>query len=133
MGAPATPRLAVDLIIRVDDGIVLVRRAHEPVGWALPGGFVEVGETLEEAALREAREETGLEVTLRRQVHAYSDPERDPRGHVVSVVFEAHATGEPRGGSDAGEARVWPTERLGEAAPVFDHPEILHDYLTGRY
>lgn len=133
MGAPETPRLTVDVIIRVGEGIVLVRRAQEPTGWALPGGFVDVGETLEAAAVREAREETGLEVALRRQVHAYSDPDRDPRGHTVTVVFEGTARGEPRGASDAAEAALFPRDRLPLAELVFDHADILRDWLQGRY
>lgn len=133
MATPETPRLTVDVIVRVDGGIVLVRRAHAPVGWALPGGFVDVGETLEEAAVRETREETGLQVTLRRQVHAYSDPQRDPRGHTVTVVFEGDARGRPRAASDAAEARVFEPHDLPVEELVFDHATILQDYLDGRY
>jgi 8-oxo-dGTP diphosphatase len=112
---------------------VLVERKHEPTGWALPGGFVDVGETVEAAAVREAREETGLEVRLLEQLRAYSDPRRDPRGHTVSVVFLAAADGEPRGGDDAAQARPFGWDALPPL--VFDHPEILGDarryLLTG--
>ena len=130
---PSGPRLTVDVIIRTaDGGVVLVRRKHPPLGWALPGGFVEYGETLEEAAMREAEEETGLSVALRRQFHAYSSPARDPRGHTVTVVFEADAEGDPTGGSDAVEARAFAQSELPDAL-VFDHSQILADYLTDRY
>lgn len=129
------PALTCDIIIQLDgdpDRIVLVRRRNVPHGWALPGGFVDLGETVEAAAVREAREETGLEVELIRQFHAYSDPGRDPRGHTVSVVFVARAWGTPRGDDDAAEARAF---RRGElpADIVFDHRDILADYFNGRY
>ena len=131
-GPPTTPLLTVDVIIRMpDDGVVLVRRRNRPQGWALPGGFVDVGETLEEAAVREAREETGLEVELEGQFHAYSDPGRDPRGHTVSMVFLGRAAGGPRGASDAAEARAFPLEELPEPL-VFDHADILEDYRRHR-
>ncbi|HEY5999895.1 MAG TPA: NUDIX hydrolase [bacterium] len=125
------PVPTVDLIVRVGPGIVLVRRRFPPLGWALPGGFVDAGESLEEAAVREALEETGLAVRLGRQFHTYSDPSRDPRRHTLSTVFLADADGEPRGGDDAAEARVFP---VGELPPlVFDHAQIIADYLAGRY
>ena len=125
------PVPTVDVIIRAGGGIVLVRRKHPPLGWALPGGFVDVGETLEAAAVREALEETGLVVRLKRQFHAYSDPARDPRQHTISTVFLADADGSPRGGDDAAEARVFPAEAL--PALVFDHAQIIADYLDGRH
>ncbi|MFH0946611.1 MAG: NUDIX hydrolase [Planctomycetota bacterium] len=128
---PVTPRLTVDLIIELGSGVVLVERKHAPLGWALPGGFVDVGETLEAAAMREAKEETSLDVTLVRQFHAYSDPSRDPRGHTVSMVFIGRAEGTPRGGDDARVARVFALDELPELA--FDHSSILADYLAGRY
>ncbi len=125
------PVPTVDLIIRAGGGIVLVRRRNPPLGWALPGGFVDAGETLEAAAAREALEETGLVVRLGRQFHTYSDPARDPRRHTISTVFLAEAAGEPRGGDDAAEARVFP---LGELpALVFDHAQIVADFLAERY
>ena len=121
----------VDLIIRLGGGIVLVRRKHPPLGWALPGGFVDAGETLEAAAAREALEETGLVVRLGRQFHTYSDPARDPRRHTISTVFIADADGDPCGGDDAAEARVF---AAGELPPLaFDHAQILADYLSGRH
>jgi len=124
------PIPTVDVIIRAGGGIVLVRRKYPPLGWALPGGFVDAGETLEAAAVREAREETGLAVRLVRQFHTYSDPARDPRRHTISTVFLADAEGEPRGGDDAAEARVFPAEELPPL--VFDHAKILADYFSGR-
>ncbi len=123
------PRLTVDVIVETIGGIVLVRRRHPPRGWALPGGFVDWGETLEGAAAREALEETGLALIDLRQFHAYSDPARDPRGHTVTMVFTARSVGEPHGGDDAVEARAFPPEAL-PADIVFDHRRILDDYLT---
>ena len=132
---PVTPRLTCDIIILPagsGDSVVLVRRRYPPLGWALPGGFVDVGETVEAAAVREALEETGLQVGLKRQFHTYSDPARDPRGHTVSVVFLGTADGEPQGGDDAAEARAFPLDDLPEDM-VFDHRAILQDYRDGRY
>ena len=125
------PVPTVDVIIRLGGGIVLVKRKFPPPGWALPGGFVDAGESLETAAAREALEETGLVVRLERQFHSYSDPARDPRRHTISTVFLADAAGVPRGGDDAAEARVFPARDLPPLA--FDHAQIIADYLAGRY
>lgn len=126
------PALTVDVIIELDGGIVLIERRNPPHGWALPGGFVEYGETVEEAAVREAREETGLEVELVRQFHTYSDPARDPRQHTVAVVFIGRAVGSPQAASDAAAARVFAEGDLpGDLA--FDHAAILDDYINQRY
>jgi 8-oxo-dGTP diphosphatase len=112
--------------------VVLIERKNPPPGWALPGGFVDAGETVEDAAVREAAEETGLEVELVRQFHVYSDPSRDPRGHTVSVVFVGRARGSPEAASDAAEAGVFTAASLPERI-AFDHAEILADYFSGRY
>lgn len=131
------PAVTVDIIIEVEGadgrpGLVLIRRRNPPYGWALPGGFVDYGESLESAAVREAREETSLEVELVRQFHTYSNPGRDPRGHSISTVFIARASGEPRGADDATEARLFAPDGL-PWDMAFDHGEIIADYRAGRY
>ena len=128
------PLPTVDVIIEVGGpggtpGIVLVKRKNPPFGWALPGGFVEYGESLEQAAVREAREETSLRVDLLGQLHTYSDPGRDPRGHTVSTVFLARARGRPRAADDAREARLFDPARVAVEL-AFDHRRILDDYLA---
>ncbi|MBC7110388.1 MAG: 8-oxo-dGTP diphosphatase [Archaeoglobi archaeon] len=124
------PLLAVDGVLIEEGRVLLVRRLKEPFKgmWALPGGFVEVGETVEDAVKREVREETGLEVEVEKLVGVYSDPERDPRGHVVSVAFLLRRTGgELSAGDDAERVAFHPLERLPELA--FDHERILRDAL----
>nr|WP_326491573.1 NUDIX hydrolase [Desulfolithobacter dissulfuricans] len=125
------PVPTVDIIIETGEGIVLIERGNPPFGWALPGGFVDYGESFEEAAIREAKEETGLEVVLVRQFHTYSDPKRDPRQHTASTVFIATADGTPRGGDDARQAKIFTRDRLPPL--VFDHGQILSDYFSNRY
>lgn len=121
------PAPVVDIIIEVKQQIVLIERRFEPFGWAIPGGFVEYGETVEQAAIREAREETHLEVNLMHLLGVYSDPKRDSRQHTISVTFVASASGRPVGGDDARHAGLFDPERLPETL-VFDHDHILEDY-----
>jgi 8-oxo-dGTP diphosphatase len=134
MNKPVTPLLTVDIIIEMQDRpgrpIVLIERRHPPAGWALPGGFVDVGETLEAAAVREAREETSLDVTLQLLLGNYSDPDRDVRGHTASAVYVATATGEPRAADDAKHLALFDPR----ACPLlaFDHGLIIRDYLEWR-
>jgi 8-oxo-dGTP diphosphatase len=121
------PLPTADVIIEVGDRVVLVRRRNPPEGWAIPGGFVEAGETVETAAVREAREETGLAVTLTALLGVYSDPSRDPRFCTVSTVYVGRADGTPAGGDDASEARLFSEDDL--PSPIaFDHAKILADY-----
>ena len=135
MPRPVTPLLTVDIIIAVRKcgrtGVVLVERKFHPRGWALPGGFVEVGETVEHAAAREAKEETGLTVKSLSQFGCYSDPRRDPRGHTISMVFTATAQGNPRGADDAARAAVFRLDRLPRPL-CFDHAKILRDWNRQR-
>jgi 8-oxo-dGTP diphosphatase len=135
MPAPKTPSLTTDIIIELKDRpdvpIVLIRRKNPPHGWALPGGFVDVGESLEHAAVREAEEETALRVTLKILLGCYSDPTRDPRGHTASAVYVAEAVGEPRAQDDAAGVAMFSPEGL-PSPLVFDHARILRDYLIWR-
>jgi 8-oxo-dGTP diphosphatase len=121
------PTPTVDVLIRIDDGLVLIRRSNPPLGWALPGGFVDEGETVEHAAVREAMEETGLEITLESLLYVYSDPARDPRQHTMTVAFTARAQGVPVGQDDAAEARIFSLDSL-PSPLVFDHSQIIADY-----
>lgn len=134
MPRPRTPEITVDLVIELEDKpgrpIVVIRRGHPPPGHALPGGFVDIGETVEHAAMREAREETGLEITLREILGVYSDPARDPRGHSVAIVYVATASGEPVAGDDA--AAVIVTDPDQSPPLIFDHGKILADYIAKR-
>lgn len=136
MNRPVTPLLAADAIIELVDQpgrpIVLIERRNPPLGWAIPGGFVDVGETLEQAAIREAQEETSLSVTLVALLGIYSDPRRDPRGHTVTAVYVAQAFGTPRAADDAKNLEAFTMERL-PAALAFDHATVLEDYRRFRY
>jgi 8-oxo-dGTP diphosphatase len=135
MPAPQTPLLTVDIVIELIDRpgrpIVLIERKHEPLGWALPGGFVDVGEQTEQAAIREAAEETNLRVGLEVLLGVYSRPDRDPRGPTASVVYVASAQGDPQAMDDAAAIRVFnPNEVPSQLA--FDHAQILRDYVRYR-
>lgn len=122
------PTPTVDIIIETGEGIVLIERRNPPFGWALPGGFVDYGESLESAAIREAREETSLDVTLKEQFHAYSDPHRDPRLHTITTVFIAGARGTPSAKDDAKNIDVFPKDSI-PSRLAFDHASILKDYF----
>ena len=128
--AHKNPAPTVDIIITVGGGVVLVKRKNPPLAWALPGGFVDYGESLEQAAVREACEETGLSIRLGRQFHTYSEPDRDPRQHTVSTVFLATAEGTPVAGDDAEAAAIFHEESLPPLA--FDHSRILGDYFAAQ-
>ena len=130
------PVPTVDIIIEIngiaEKGIVLISRKNPPYGWAIPGGFVDYGESLEDAAIREAKEETSLDINLLRQFHTYSDPSRDPRGHTITTVFIANAEGEPIGCDDAKEAKIFPLNAIPKKM-AFDHKKIIFDYINKKY
>ena len=125
------PTPTVDILIVKDESLVLIKRKNTPVGWAIPGGYVDEGESVEHAAIREAKEETGLDVELDRLFYVYSDPARDPRQHTMTTVFVAHAKGDPAGADDAEIARYFQFDKLPEPI-VFDHSVIISDYLEYR-
>jgi ADP-ribose pyrophosphatase YjhB (NUDIX family) len=127
-----SPVPTVDIVIQINNGILLIKRKNPPLGWALPGGFVDYGESLEHAACREAKEETGLDILLLRQFHTYSDPARDTRQHTITTVYVAEAKGPVTAGDDAEDAGVFQPQNLPEPI-VFDHRDIIHDFFTGRY
>ena len=131
MARPVTPQIAADIIIELTDRpgrpIVLIERLYPPYGWAIPGGFVDVGETVEAAAIREAREETGLDVTLKSLLGCYSRPERDARGHTASLVYVAEAQGQPQAQDDAKDFVICTLNELPQPL-AFDHARIIDDY-----
>jgi 8-oxo-dGTP diphosphatase len=135
MARPVTPQLAADIIIELTDRpgrpLVLIERRNPPHGWAIPGGFVDLGETMEAAALREALEETNLHVTLKGLLGSYSRPERDARGHTVSLVYVAEAQGQPQARDDAKNFVICTPEALPQPL-AFDHGKILADYRRWR-
>lgn len=126
------PLCTVDAIIETEEGILLIKRKDPPLGWAIPGGFVDYGESLEDAIRREAKEETGLDIKLIRQFHTYSDPERDPRHHTISTIYIATASGKPEAGDDAKEVGIFNKDSLPEDI-AFDHRQILEDYFNNEY
>jgi len=132
---PTTPLLAADTIIELTDKptrpIVLIERKNPPYGWAIPGGFVDVGERLEVAAIREAREEVCMQVTLTALLGMYSDPKRDDRGHTVTAVYVAESSGEPKAADDAKNVQIFDIDSL-PAKLVFDHAQVLEDYRKFR-
>ena len=131
MPKPITPLLAADALIELIDRpgrpFVLIERANPPFGWAIPGGFVDIGETVEHAAIREAREETGLDVSLTALLGIYSNPQRDPRNHTVTAVYIAEATGTPKADDDAKNLDTFTLDTL-PAELAFDHAQVLADY-----
>jgi 8-oxo-dGTP diphosphatase len=135
MPPPPTPSLTVDIIIELVDRpgrpIVLIERKYPPPGWAIPGGFVDVGETVEAAARREAKEETSLEVRLVTLLGVYSDPQRDPRSHTASVTYIAEAVGQPVAEDDAKSCQICDVNQL-PALLAFDHGQIVADYVRYR-
>ena len=127
------PYPTVDIIIEMEnDGIILIKRENPPFGWALPGGFVDYGESLEEAAIREAKEETSLEITLTSQLHTYSNPKRDSRKHTITTVFIANAKGKPVAADDAKEISIVNKDKIPQPL-AFDHGDILRDYFNKFY
>jgi len=134
-----TPYVAVDGIIKVFDenenfkGIVLIERKNPPHGLALPGGFVDIGESVENALIREMKEETNLDVQIVRLFNVYSDPKRDPRFHTVSIVFVCKAYGTPVGKDDAKEAKIYKLEEIPFNRLVFDHEKILRDFINSLW
>jgi len=127
------PIPTVDIIVEVEpNGIVLIKRKNPPYGWAIPGGFVDYGESLEEAAVREAKEETNLDVTLIKQFHTYSDPKRDPRHQSISTAYIAKAKGVPEAKDDALEIGIFDESNLPDEI-AFDHRFILRDYFRKKF
>ena len=126
------PVPTVDIIIRVKGGIILIERKNPPFGWALPGGFVDYGESLEQAAVREAKEETSLDVNIIRQFHTYSDPSRDERLHTITTVFIAESDGKPEAADDAKNIGIFDPHALPENM-AFDHADIISNYIEERF
>jgi 8-oxo-dGTP diphosphatase len=128
MPRPVCPPIAADVIAEIGDRIVLIERKNFPEGWAIPGGFVDFGETVEAAAIREAKEEISLDVELRALLGIYSRPDRDPRGQTITAVYIARASGTPVAADDAMNCALC-DPRNPPAPLAFDHAEILRDYV----
>lgn len=126
------PFTTVDIIIELSEGIVLIERSNPPYGWAIPGGFLDYNESLEDCAAREAKEETSLDIYDLKQLHTYSRPGRDPRFQTVTTVFTAKAKGKPRAGSDAANLKVVRPEDASKFNLAFDHKQVISDYLMVR-
>lgn len=126
------PIPTIDIIIEISGGIILIKRKNPPFGWAIPGGFIDYGESAEHAAKREAKEETGLDIEDLKQFHTYSAPDRDPRHHTISVVFNARATGTPKADDDAADIGIFTKGNLPDQI-AFDHSKILEDYFNKKY
>lgn len=132
MNEKKAPMVTVDAVIERDGKIMLIKRKNEPFkgDWAIPGGFVEYGESTEDAIIREAKEETGLDITPKALLGVYSKPGRDPRGHVVSICYVATATGEEMGGSDAADAAFFTSDEIKKLKLAFDHGDIINDFMV---
>jgi len=126
------PKISVDIIIKYQEGIILIERKFEPFGWALPGGFIDYGESAEDAAIREAKEETNLDIEIERQFHVYSDPKRDKRAHIISIVFVATGKGELKAGDDAKNIKICKLDDI-PGNLVDDHNQILRDFIQEKY
>lgn len=126
------PYSTVDIIIELDEGVILIERSNPPYGWALPGGFLDYGESLEQAAIRETKEETSMDLEDLKQFHTYSDPHRDPRFHTISTVFVAKGKGAPQFGDDAKGLKIVRYEDLLSLEYAFDHNDIIRDYLSKK-
>ncbi|MBF0486497.1 MAG: NUDIX domain-containing protein [Candidatus Omnitrophica bacterium] len=126
------PYVTTDIIIEMPVGIVLIERTNPPFGWALPGGFVDFGESLEAAARREAKEETNLDLVDLKQFHTYSEPLRDPRFHTIATVFSAKGEGSAKAGDDAKGLKIVPVSELSSLRYAFDHNQVIEDYLKSR-
>ncbi len=129
-----SPMITVDAVIERDDKILLIKRKNGPFGgcWALPGGFVEYGESAEDAIIREVKEEANLDISIKGFTGVYSKPDRDPRGHVISICYKAFATGEEKGGTDASDAAFFTPERIKDLKLAFDHEAIIADYMESK-
>ncbi|MEE9564475.1 MAG: NUDIX hydrolase [Candidatus Hydrothermarchaeaceae archaeon] len=128
------PEITVDAVIERDDKILLIKRKNEPFKgrWALPGGFIEYGESAENAIVREVKEEANLDISIKALMGVYSNPGRDPRGHVISICYKASAIGKEKGGTDASDAAFFTPEEIKELELAFDHKDIIAEYMESK-